>query len=230
MVLTNAKVNKVLMVSMAILVAFIGYGWYRYSSLNKQHEVTKTEKSDLETKSKQLEKQVADLFVERTSLTDALNAEQAKNTAFQNQIDSITGTVGTLQKLKSIDPELLKKYSKVSFLNENYFPKAVVNIDAKFLLPDSKPVQFLTEAWPFLSNLLVDANSSGVQIKILSSLSKKFLNACTLLLLPSIPGVHKLYSSLGSQLAKNPKSFRLVLPKDPPIDFSGTATITFFNP
>src|SRR4030043_2158422 len=45
------------------------------------------------------------------------------------QVENIQGTVGDLQKLSQIDPELLKKYSKVYFLSENYIPEFLVKID-----------------------------------------------------------------------------------------------------
>src|SRR5690606_39991770 len=44
------------------------------------------------------------------------------------------------------------------------------------------------------------------------------------------PGVQRLYFGFGFQSAKKPCFFSSVVPKDAPIDFSGTATITFFMP
>jgi len=67
-----------------------------------------------------------------------------------------------------------------------------------------------------------------VQINICSSVSKNSKNADTLLF--SSPGVQRLYLGFGCQSVKNPNFFNSVVSNDAPIDFSGTATITFFIP
>lgn len=81
-----------------------------------------------------------------------------------NQVGGVEQTVGTLQKLSQTDPELLKKYSKVYFLNENYTPAHLTNIPTEYLYSELRPEQFSTEAWPFLKNLLDSAKGSGVKL------------------------------------------------------------------
>ena len=49
-------------------------------------------------------------------------------------------------------------------------------------------------------------------------------------MLLSPPAVHKLFSGLMSQSAKKPLSLSFVLANEPPIERSGTATITLLNP
>jgi len=43
-------------------------------------------------------------------LNESLNAEQGRNNLFATQIQTITGSVNTLQKLSQTDKELLQKY------------------------------------------------------------------------------------------------------------------------
>jgi D-alanyl-D-alanine carboxypeptidase len=104
-----------------------------------------------------------------SSLENNLKTEQQNNQAIRTQIDTITSTVGVLEKLKNTDPELLKKYSKVYFLNENYKPKDLFNIDPKYLLQKDKPAQINIAVWPHLQQMLEDSISNGMDIKILSA-------------------------------------------------------------
>ncbi len=54
--------------------------------------------------------------------------------SFQNEFAQISSTVGTLTKLAQTDPQLLQKYSKVYFLNENYVPARLTPIAPEYVL------------------------------------------------------------------------------------------------
>lgn len=56
-------------------------------------------------------------------LADNYRNEKNRNEDFESQIRNLSGTLDDLDKLAKIDKELLAKYSKVYFLNENYVPK-----------------------------------------------------------------------------------------------------------
>ncbi|HEY9584681.1 MAG TPA: M15 family metallopeptidase [Candidatus Paceibacterota bacterium] len=86
----------------------------------------------------------------------------------EQTVGSISGTVSTLQKLSTIDPELLKKYSKVYFLNENYTPAHLKIIPQEYVYSNTVQEQFLEEAWPFLQNLLTAAKADNVAIYVKS--------------------------------------------------------------
>ena len=45
--------------------------------------------------------------------SDALHTAQNTIASYEEQIGKLTGTVGTYEKLSRLDPELLKKYSKI---------------------------------------------------------------------------------------------------------------------
>jgi D-alanyl-D-alanine carboxypeptidase len=101
-------------------------------------------------------------------LDDAYTQEKARNDAFQSEINDLTGTVGTLDKLSKTDPQLLAKYSKIYFLNENYVPASLSNIPSGDTFGDRKE-QFLTQALPHLEDLINDAKSDGIDILALSA-------------------------------------------------------------
>src|SRR5690606_2743202 len=96
-------------------------------------------------------------------------AEQRKNRVFERQIADISGSVGTLEKLARTDPELLAKYSKVYFLNENYVPAALAPIPERYGYLPERTYEFHAEALPFLEELLADAEEDGLSLLIVSA-------------------------------------------------------------
>ncbi|MEK7390667.1 MAG: M15 family metallopeptidase [Patescibacteria group bacterium] len=157
-----------ILIFLGVLLVFLAYGGYRYYTLNKEYKSAKAELGNKISDIERIEKKISDIELEKTSLSDALYAEQSKNAIFKDQIDEITGTIGTLEKLSQTDPELLKKYSKVYFLNEHYEPSKLANIDSKYL-SDSEDEQFIhSEVRPFLKKLLDSAANKDLNLKIVS--------------------------------------------------------------
>lgn len=112
------------------------------------------------------------LLQERQSnlaLSGQLTSEKQKNDFFSAQIQGITGSVQALQKLHALDPELLEKYSKVYFLNENYAPSQLTTLDSKYTYDQIKTMQIHAGVQPFLYRLLDAAASSGSPLQIISA-------------------------------------------------------------
>lgn len=103
------------------------------------------------------------------NLSQSLQAETLQNEAYGAQIRDISAQVGTLQKLSTTDKELLKKYSKVYFLSENYVPSKLSWLPPKYTLKSDRPESFHTEALPFLMNMLDEASSSVGALKVASA-------------------------------------------------------------
>lgn len=102
-------------------------------------------------------------------LQNNLNAVKESNDQIKMQVETLTSSVGVLQKLTSTDPELLKKYSKIYFLNENYKPEGLANIDPSFLIQKERVTQINSKVLPYLQKMLADATEQGVDLKILSA-------------------------------------------------------------
>ena len=96
---------------------------------------------------------------------------QAQNTVneFGNKIGEITSTVGNLQKLSETDPELLKKYSKINFLNENYVPKSLSFMATSTLFFKTKTLQIHTSVKPYLENLINVSVQDGLNLLVISA-------------------------------------------------------------
>jgi D-alanyl-D-alanine carboxypeptidase len=99
-------------------------------------------------------------------LATALQEEQDRRNDVERQIKKISGTVNTLDKLSKTDEELLKKYSKVYFLNEHYVPSDLATIDDKYTLDPNKTYQIHEDVWPFLEDLLRAAARAKIELKI----------------------------------------------------------------
>jgi LAS superfamily LD-carboxypeptidase LdcB len=106
---------------------------------------------------------------ERDNFEEKYNDEKKKMDFLALQISGLEGTVGLLEKLSETDPELLKKYSKVYFLNENYVPEELVKIPSLYTYNPDEEYLFYSKTWPFLENLLSAADEAGVDMKIISA-------------------------------------------------------------
>ncbi len=102
-------------------------------------------------------------------LKDDYRDERNRNEEFQDQIDNITGTVRDLDKLSQIDKELLAKYSKVYFLNENYIPDSLRKIDDQYILEGKDDQYFHGRAMKHLEDLFAAAEDDDIDIKIVSA-------------------------------------------------------------
>lgn len=151
-----------------IVVAGASYGGLAVFDLYIQNRLLERYISELERVLTSTKEILAHTRTDRDALTETLRGEQEKTTLFQSQLQDIAGTVGQLQKLKTIDPELLKKYSKVYFLSENYIPAKLTLIDSQYLYDKSKPQQILSPVAPFLGALLSAAAQDGNPLEIVS--------------------------------------------------------------
>ncbi|PIP92133.1 hypothetical protein COW77_01695, partial [Candidatus Wolfebacteria bacterium CG18_big_fil_WC_8_21_14_2_50_39_7] len=86
-----------------IIIVSLGYGGYSYILTVKELKETKnnfaSSTAEFENKVKQLEADLSRAQNENTNLTNSLVAEQAKNNLFEEQINTIQGAVGILEKL-----------------------------------------------------------------------------------------------------------------------------------
>ncbi len=150
-----------------------GYAFYSLSSdlKNTHHELASSTEAiqAKEKRIKELETGLAAKTDESRSYEAALTTEKKKNGTFESQLSSLSGTVGTLQKLATTDSELLAKYSKVYFLNENYAPERLADIDAEFVAQEGRVLEIQSDVAPFLDDLLRDAKDDDIDLLVASA-------------------------------------------------------------
>lgn len=152
----------------AILV-ILGTGSYFFYTQYQTLQATRIELANTSAEAAKLKASLATTTEAREVLASTLYAEQHKNQVFQSQISDIGSTVGKLDKLAKTDPQLLAKYSKVYFLNENYIPSELTDIDTKYLFELSRKFQIHTEVQPHLYAMLDAAAEDGIDLKIISA-------------------------------------------------------------
>jgi D-alanyl-D-alanine carboxypeptidase len=155
-------------------LAFFGVAFgYRYYLLAQELAAVREELASSarahEIKTKRFTDELTVAKHENAELNDAVRAQNERLEALAGQVQEVAGTAGTLEKLSKTDRELLKKYSKIYFLNENYVPAGLVGIDPKYLNNKEKLEQIHASVQPFLTALLDEAARSGNTIEIISA-------------------------------------------------------------
>lgn len=166
----NMQNNKILLIVTIILIlTSLGFDGYQYWLLNTQNKNLENEVAELESTVDIYVKKFSDIRNEKTTIANKLQVEQANNDFFQGQIQNMASTVNVLEKLSKTDSELLKKYSKIYFLNENYIPLKLTNIPEKYLYSRDKPLEIHADVWPHLQKLMDDALSNNITMQVISA-------------------------------------------------------------
>jgi LAS superfamily LD-carboxypeptidase LdcB len=151
------------------LIIGIAYGLHQYLLLRDQNRELQATITQLRTTIQALQGNLSLTAYERDHLSFVLDETQHVAQELQTQTDELEDKVQDFEKLNSIDPELLKKYSKVYFLNEQYAPSSLENIDAKFINGAGRVLQFHAQALPYLTALLEDSTDEGLSLRVTSA-------------------------------------------------------------
>lgn len=181
---TDRQTNPYIIIGgLGVAVAAVGYLVYQTLTLQAALETKTAEQvqttatlasttialTAAQANSLRLETRLSELTEELDDTESDLRRERTKNDTFEDQIRDLSGTVATLDKLSKTDEELLQKYSKVYFLNENYIPSNIKQIDTDYVL-DGKGLQFFHgDAMSFLEDMLDEAEDDGIDLKIVSA-------------------------------------------------------------
>ncbi len=155
-----------------VFITLVIYSVVRLNSLSNQINTLNTDivslRISLASTTAELESKIAKTH---DSLSSALSAERenvgainAELGGFKNQVGSLSGTLNTLQKLAKTDPELLRKYSKVYFLNDNYVPARLAEIPLEFQYSNNRQLLIHTDVLPHLLTMMNSASSTGVKL------------------------------------------------------------------
>ena len=175
--LTSKKIIVCFSISFALFIAIILYSVLRMNALSSRIEALDTELNSLTKTFASTTQQLHQAIVDtHTVLSTALTTQQQNVGTiqqqlgnFQNQVGTISGTLTNLQKLSKTDPELLKKYSKVYFLNENYVPARLSEIPTTYEYSTRKQLLLQTDVLPRMEAMLNDASSSKIALYAFSA-------------------------------------------------------------
>jgi D-alanyl-D-alanine carboxypeptidase len=170
-----------------IIIVLVGVGIGTYHTIMTYRKLDQTkEELTLRTKIyeyniqklrgdiRNLEDRLAELKSENDSITATLSDRERANLELEREKRRQEDEIEELTKLTTIDPELLKKYSKVYFLSENYVPRELTEIPKEYLSAPERKMQVLSDVWPYLEDMLEDAKRDNVTI-LISSAYRSFL-------------------------------------------------------
>lgn len=149
-----------------LILTLVGTGAYAYTYTKIQES---EHESDFEIASVDLASQIQSLLREKQALERSLDDLKTENETLAKRLGRLNNKVDTLEKLKEIDKELLQKYSKVYFLNENYAPKELKKIDQIYSYNKDKEFFLHAEVVPFLERMLKRAERDGMHIRVISA-------------------------------------------------------------
>ncbi|MDP3965873.1 MAG: M15 family metallopeptidase [bacterium] len=152
----------------AIAIAAVVYGGYRFYLLNSTYDVLEKSNANLQYEFAILNDKLKASTALNDDLKTLLLARQQEKDAMGEQVQSLSTTVQTLDKLANTDKELLEKYSSVYFLNENYVPKDLTPIDAAYQNRPEKPELIIAGVLPHLTQLLRAATAANMPLQVLS--------------------------------------------------------------
>jgi LAS superfamily LD-carboxypeptidase LdcB len=172
----QSKRGLLLVFAITAAIGISIYGGYSYWKLDEWRKILESQNAGLVQLLKstsgelsRVRENLTNTQKDNSDLKEALGAEKSRNDALEPQIQEIAGTVATLQKLSKTDPELLEKYSKVYFLNENYSPAQLSPVASEYLYDKTKPQLVLPGVLPFLQAMLEAAKRDGVTLQIVSA-------------------------------------------------------------
>lgn len=152
-----------------LFIAGTSYLVFDLYTTTRSEEALRAAKSQADAYVIELEGTIAAMTQEKQLLSEALERESGKNATFEEQLKELAGSVGTLEKLAKTDSELLAKYSKVYFLNENYIPARLSLIDEEYLSDPSRPLEIHASVERDLESMLDDARADDIDIAVASA-------------------------------------------------------------
>jgi LAS superfamily LD-carboxypeptidase LdcB len=156
-----------------LVVVIIGYGEYRrldlVKQINQQDQKTASTTSLFISETKNLQDQIASIVTQNNLLNSTVQDQISQTSDLLDQVDQVNDTAEALEKLSKVDPQLLQKYSKVFFLNENYIPGGLKTIPSKYTYSDGKKYQFYDKVEPYLEKMFAAALDDGIELKVISA-------------------------------------------------------------
>jgi D-alanyl-D-alanine carboxypeptidase len=165
--------KKQLMIKIiATITILLGIGYLSYTQYSFDRKI----QNELTNASSTLFQKISDIETillsnqaNNTTLAEALNAAKEKAENLDKQFKRVNSNVADLEKITKTDPELLQKYSKIFFLNENYVPSDLTNIPTEYTFNKDKIYKIHSEVWPHLEDLMKDAKADGLSLEVISA-------------------------------------------------------------
>jgi len=171
-VVSFLKKNEYQAIVVFIFILSVVYIFLLIDSLKKTREslsLSQDKNIEIEGELLSIKGELASANENINSLNDVLTNEQKKVISFERKIEDYSDTISDLEKLTTIPPVLLQKYSKVYFLNEHYEPPELKSIDKKFLFDTNKEAEVDSRIYEFLDDMLQEAEEDEIPLRVVSA-------------------------------------------------------------
>jgi D-alanyl-D-alanine carboxypeptidase len=166
---TKDKVYAGVIVILFLASSYLLYANLEYKKQNAQfvtdRDTLKFNLDELNAKYLDMAKQVEMNEADKMMLIQSFNQVGSQYNSLMQDYTIKTSEVDKLSKIVLIDDELLKKYSKYYFLNENYAPASTTLIDLNMTL-SNKNVPILIEVKPELENMINTAKAENITLVV----------------------------------------------------------------
>lgn len=165
------KIRSIITISITIILFTIFASYIVYLEYNKDVLIKKIDNLQAENQTYLNEfdklKNIAasstlgfnDLY---TTLSKVIQEDGLKNKTLEEKLMS-------LDKLTRSDPQLLKKYSKIYFLNENYTPREIGDISSDYIFNKKVEYRLHVDVIYFLLSMIDDAKKEGLNPLVISA-------------------------------------------------------------
>jgi LAS superfamily LD-carboxypeptidase LdcB len=164
--------KQIIIKILATIIILLGIGSLEYSQYSFNQKI----QNELNTASSTFSQKISDIETillaaqeKNTTLADALTAAKEKAESLDSQFKKVNKNVSNLEKITKTDPELLQKYSKIFFLNDNYAPADLTIIPAEYTFNKEKTYKLQDQVWSHLKDLMNDAKDDGMSLQIISA-------------------------------------------------------------
>ena len=156
-----------------IIAGVVFYGDYRQAQLKNeiilQNEKVASTTIAFSSAIKGLQEQITGIVEQNNLLNSTVQDQISQTSDLLDQVEQVNDTAEALDKLSKVDTQLLQKYSKVFFLNENYAPAKLATIPDKYVFDASKKYQFNDKVEVYLEKMLDAALDDGIDLKVISA-------------------------------------------------------------
>lgn len=173
----KTKLEKVFIafLSLVIICAF-SYTIWQYKIVSNElvlaNQKYQTETKDAIARQKKLtdeltQKDIYILFLENENsdinknLTDVKTKSEEDKNLIQDRIENLGKTIEQIKKIQNTDAEILEKYSKIYFLNENYIPESLSFIPTEYIVNKDNQIRLNSKVMPSLIKMIEDSKNAG---------------------------------------------------------------------
>ncbi|NCS99038.1 M15 family metallopeptidase [Candidatus Parcubacteria bacterium] len=170
--LFHYKVNFIDSSQTLIVVALIVFVAYQQININNQQQFSKEIDSNLTNlteRTDELEELISLIQEQNMNIQEVMQSDREIIENLERQFDRVNDNVDELEKITRTDPELLRKYSKVYFLNEHYTPSDLETIPRKYTYNPDREYEIEEKVYPFLMDLLEEAEDDDIDLQIISA-------------------------------------------------------------